>query len=36
MYLEVTPSGGMHWRMKFRIQAILNKIHTMFFKFHTL
>jgi hypothetical protein len=21
MYLEVTPSGGMHWRMKFRLMA---------------
>ena len=21
MYLEVTPSGGMHWRMKFRING---------------
>ena len=21
MYLEVTPSGGMHWRMKFRFQG---------------
>ena len=21
MYLEVTPSGGIHWRMKFRFQG---------------
>ena len=21
MYLEVTPSGGMHWRMKFRLNG---------------
>lgn len=21
MYLEVTPSGGMHWRMKFRLNS---------------
>ena len=21
LYLEVTPSGGMHWRMKFRFQG---------------
>ena len=21
MYLEVTPPGGMHWRMKFRLNA---------------
>ena len=21
MYLEVTPSGGMHWRMKFRFNG---------------
>ena len=21
MYLEVTPSGGMHWRMKFRFNS---------------
>ena len=26
MYLEVTPSGGMHWRMKFRFNgALLHK-----------
>ncbi|RZG68414.1 DUF4102 domain-containing protein [Acinetobacter bouvetii] len=24
MYLEVTPSGGMHWRMKFRFNAKKN------------
>jgi len=25
MYLEVTPSGGMYWRLKYRIDAKENR-----------